>query len=105
MVCSVELFLILTSTILTFISITLIKWYMMSHLSFWHPDFAIAPYLILALGIFTFVISFYGCILVGITYNRGLLISFAVLLSITCLTQISSIFVFLNVRSRIENSM
>ena len=63
--------------------------------------FMVAPYLMLALGVYKFLISLYGF---GITSseNRGLLAFFAVLLSIAFVAQVASIFLFWQVKTQVE---
>ena len=96
-----SVFLIITSTIVIFTSVVLIKWYFMPNLSFWDPMFEVAPYLMLGLGIFKFCVSLYGF---GITSseNRGLLIFFAVLLGAAFVGQVASIFTFWQVKTTVE---
>ena len=96
-----SVFLIITSTIVIFTSAVLIKWYFMPNLSFWDQKFLIAPYLMLALGIYKFIISLYGFGIIA-TENRGLLILFAVLLGIAFVGQIASIFIFWEIRTLVE---
>ena len=55
-----SVFLLVTSTIIIFTSIVLIKWYFMPNLAFWDSMFVVAPYLMLGLGIYKFIISLYG---------------------------------------------
>ena len=98
----ITVFLIITSTIVMFTAITLIWWYMMRHLGFWDDLFVEAPFLMLGVGIYTFLVSFYG-FFISTSGNRGMLISFAVLLSIACLAQIVSVFIFNGVKEKIEN--
>ena len=96
-----SVFLIITSTIVIFTSVVLIKWYFMPNLNFWDPMFVVAPYLMLALGIYKFLISLYGFAITR-SENRGLLIFFAVLLGIAFVTQVCSIFVFWQVKTAVE---
>lgn len=98
-----SVFLIITSTIVIFTSVVLIKWYFMPNLAFWDPMFSVAPYLMLAIGIFKFVISLYGFAITS-SENRGLLVFFAVLLAVAFIGQIASIFTFWQVKTKIEIS-
>ena len=52
-------FLALTSVITTFCAVILIKWYFMPNLYFWSNTFVLAPYMMLGVGMFTFLISIY----------------------------------------------
>ena len=96
-----SVFLLITSTIVIFTSVVLIKWYFMPHLNFWDPMFVVAPYLMLALGIYKFIISLYGFV-IACSENRGLFIFFAALLSIAFIAQVASIFVFWQVKTQVE---
>ena len=84
-----------------FTAVSLISWYLMPHLRFWNTLFVETPYLMLGVGIYTLVVSFYG-FFVSTSGNRGLLIAFAVLLSIACISQIVSIFRFWTVKDIID---
>ena len=96
-----SVFLIITSTIVIFTSVVLIKWYFMPNLAFWDQMFQVAPYLMLGLGIFKFIISLFGF---GITSseNRGLLVCFAILLALAFIGQVASIFTFWQVKTTVE---
>lgn len=96
-----SVFLIITSTIVIFTSVVLIKWYFMPNLQFWDQMFVVAPYLMLGLGIFKFLISLYGFAITS-SENRGLLILFAVVLGIAFVGQIASIFTFWQVKTQVE---
>ena len=73
----------------------------MPYLKFWDEKFMVAPYLMLAIGIFKFIVSLYGF---AITHSeqRGLLITFAVFLAIAFVGQIASIFIFWEVRMLVK---
>ena len=75
---------------------------MMPHLKFWDDIFLEAPYLMLGVGIYTFLVSFYG-FFISTSGNRGLLIAFAVLLSIACLSQIVSVFMFQKINLQLDD--
>lgn len=96
-----SIFLILTSTIVIFTSVILIKWYFMSHLHFWHKYFVIGPYLMLSLGIYKFVVSMYGFFIAD-KKNRGLLVVFSLLLVIGFIGQLASVFLFWELRTEIQ---
>ena len=96
-----SVFLIIASTIVIFTSTVLIKWYFMPNLSFWDQKFLIAPYLMLAVGIYKLIISLYGFGITA-TENRRLLILFAVLLAIAFVGQIASIFMFWQIKTLVE---
>ena len=75
--------------------------YSMYYLKYWDSAFAVAPILALILGIICVMISVYGFATTGYE-NRGLLIIFAILLSIAFIIQVACLFVFLQVRSQID---
>ena len=97
----ITVFLIITSTIVMFTAISLIEFYMMPHLKFWGDLFVVAPYLMLGVGIYTFVVNFCG-FFISASGNRLLLIIFAVLLSVACLTQLASVYMFWKIKLIIE---
>lgn len=96
-----SVFLIITSTIVIFTSVVLIKWYFMPNLAFWDQMFSVAPYLMLGLGIFKFIISLFGFAITS-SENRGLLIFFAILLGAAFVGQVASIFTFWQVKTTVE---
>jgi len=96
-----SVFLLVTSTIVIFTSVVLIKWYFMPNLAFWDPMFAVAPYLMVGLGVFKFIVALYGFGIIS-SENRGLLIVFAILLAIAFVGQVASIFTFWQVKTTVE---
>jgi len=97
-----SVFLMITSTILILISAVLIKFWFMPRLAFLDEMLSIAPYLMLAIGIFKFAISLYGYAIAS-SENRGFLVSFAILLAVALIGQTASIFTFWQVKATIEN--
>ena len=73
----------------------------MPHLGFWHESFVTAPYFLLALGIYSLIISIYGF---WFCYgeNRGFLMLFAIFLIIAIVGQMASIIIFGRVDSEID---
>ena len=84
--------LLITSLIVIFTAITLLKWYRIPYLKSWDSYFEIAPYLVLAVGSFTFSVSFFGFFVAPLS-SRFCLILLALLLSIACIAQIGSVFI------------
>ena len=84
--------LLITSLIVIFTAISLIRWYRMPYLKSWNSYFEIAPYLVLAVGSFTFLVAFYGFFITPLG-SRCCLILLALLLSIACIAQIGSVFI------------
>ena len=98
-----SIFLIVTSTAIIFTSAVLIRWYYMPFLYFWHNYFMVAPYLLLALGIYKFVVAIFGFI-VAVQKNRVLLVLFSFLLVFAFVGQLASIFLFWQLRTEIQLS-
>ena len=84
--------LLITSLIVVFTAISLLKWYRIPYLKSWDSYFEIAPYLVLAVGSFTFLVSFFG-FFVSPLGSRFCLILLALFLSIACIAQIGSVFI------------
>ena len=83
----INVFLIITSTVLIFSAIILIKFYHLDKFGFWDPLFEVVPLYMICLGVFTFIVCFFG-FAVTATENRGLLVTFAVVLVIVFLAQL-----------------
>jgi len=99
-----NVFLLITSTILIFSSIVLIKFYHISKLDFWSMWFYVNPMLMIALGLYTFFVCVYG-FLISNQENRCLVGLVAVFLSIAFLGQIFSVFTAMELRNIINNEV
>eukprot|EP00088_Acartia_fossae_P006473 TRINITY_DN12977_c2_g2_i2.p1 TRINITY_DN12977_c2_g2~~TRINITY_DN12977_c2_g2_i2.p1 ORF type:complete len:316 (+),score=51.26 TRINITY_DN12977_c2_g2_i2:49-948(+) len=99
-----NVFLLITSTILVFSSIVLIKFYHISKLDFWSMWFYINPMLMIALGLYTFAVCVYG-FLISNQENRCLVSLVAIFLSIAFLGQIFSVFTAMELRNIINNEV
>lgn len=97
----INVFLIITSTVLIFSAIILIKFYHLDKFGFWDPLFEVVPLYMICLGVFTFIVCFFG-FAVTATENRGLLVTFAVVLVIVFLAQLGSIFTAFELRTQID---
>jgi hypothetical protein len=84
-------FLMVFSIIATFYAFLLIKWYFMPNLYFWDPTFYIAPYSMLLMGVYTFLVTMFGLIMKGYEKRRWFVI-YAVLLSIAFIGQLTSLY-------------
>ena len=82
--------LLITSLIIIFTAVCLLKWYRMPYLKSWDPLFESAPYLILAVGSFTCIVSLYGFFVTPLGSRCGLIL-LALLLGMACIAQIGSI--------------
>ena len=96
-----NVFLLITATILIFSAVVLIKFYHVDKLDFWSTYFTFVPYLMIVLGVYTFLVCVVGFIISG-TENRLLLAVYAVLLSVAFLLQLVSIFSSLELRTTIS---
>jgi len=95
-----SVFLTITSTIVIFSSVVLLKFYYLKNLHFWSIYFYVTPILMICLGVFKFITSLYG-FAISNTENRALLGTFAVLLVVAFLGQLASIFTAIEVRTTI----
>jgi len=84
-------FLIVFSIISTFYAFLLIKWYFMPNLYFWDATFYIAPYSMLVMGGYTFLLAMFGLIMKGYEKRRWFVI-YAILLSIAFVGQLTSLY-------------
>ena len=93
--------LIVTSTILIFTAVTLMKFYHLDKLGFWSSYFEFVPYYMLILGVYSFLLGLFGAF-VAPSGSKGALIVFAALMGIAFFAQLGSIFTALEVRSSVE---
>jgi len=89
--------LMLVSTALIFVAGLLIRYYHLPKLEFWSWYFLATPWCMLALGLYTFVVSVYG-FLISSRENRCLISLVAVLLTLAFAGQIFSLFTALQLR-------
>jgi ABC-type multidrug transport system fused ATPase/permease subunit len=87
----------LVSTALIFVAGLLIRYYHLPKLGFWSWYFLATPWCMLALGLYTFVVSVYG-FLISNRENRCLISLVAVLLTLAFAGQIFSLFTALQLR-------
>lgn len=93
-----NVFLLITSTILIFSAIILMKFYHIDKLDFWSAYFYVVPIFMITLGVYTFLVCIYGFLISG-SESRGLIASFAILLTLAFLAQCGSIFTSLELRT------
>ena len=98
-----NVFLLITSTILIFSAVILMKFYHVDKLDFWSSYFWVTPVLMIVLGVYTFLICVYGFLISG-SENRSLLALYAFLLAIAFLAQLISIFTALEVRTKVAQA-
>ena len=98
-----NVFLLITSTILIFSAIILMKFYHVDKLDFWSPYFQVVPVYMVTLGIYTFLVCFFGFFVAGIE-NRGFIAGYAVLLGVAFLAQLGSIFTALELRTTVAQA-
>jgi len=98
-----NVFLLVTSTLIIFTAVVLIKFYHMTKLNFWSVYFAIVPNYTIALGLLTFLVSCFGFAISG-SEKRRLLAGYGFLLALVFLGQLGSIFMSLELRNIINQS-
>jgi len=89
--------LLVASVVFIFCAIILMKFYQVDKLDFWDEVFLVVPSYIIALGIYIFVVAFFGIAISG-QENRCLLVMYAILMSLAFVAQIGSIFASLELR-------
>jgi len=98
-----NVFLLITSTILIFTAVVLMKFYHVDKLDFWSIYFWLVPIYMICLGVFTFLVCIFGFV-ISQSENRALIAGFAVLLAIAFLAQLGSIFTALELRTVVGQS-
>ncbi len=96
-----NVFLLITSTILIFSAVILMKFYHLDKLNFWSSYFSIVPILMIVLGLYTFLVCVYG-FAISHSENRVLIGVYAGLLVIAFVAQLGSIFTALELRTTIS---
>lgn len=97
-----NVFLLIVSSILIFAAAILIKFYHLLKMDFWSAYFWIVPYLLIILGVYTFLVTVFGFLISG-SEKRVLLIVYAALLSAAFVVQLISIFAALELRNAINS--
>lgn len=98
-----NVFLLITSTILIFSAVVLMKFYHVDKLDFWSMYFWVVPIYMVSLGIFTFLVCIYGFVIANME-NRAFIVGYAVLLAVAFLAQLGSIFTALELRTTVAQS-
>lgn len=98
-----NVFLLITSTILIFTAIVLMKFYHVDKLDFWSAYFGIVPTYMIILGVYTFCVCFFGFAISG-SEKRLFLAAYAVFLTLAFLAQLVSIFISLELRTTISQA-
>lgn len=98
-----NVFLLITSTILIFTAIILMKFYHIDKLDFWSAYFWVVPIYMVILGVYTFLVCIFGFVISG-SENRGLIVGFAVMLTVAFLAQLGSIFTALELRTTVAQA-
>jgi len=96
-----NVFLMITSIILLFLSAVLIMFYHLMKMDFWSWHFYACPLTMMTLGIYTFLVSVYG-FLISNNESRGLVSMIAIFLSIAFLGQMFSVFSAMMLRTEID---
>ena len=98
-----NVFLLITSTILIFTAVILMKFYHVDKLDFWSYYFWLVPIYMICLGVYTFMVCVFGFV-TSAQDNRGMLVAYAILLVLAFLAQLGSIFTALELRTEVTNS-
>lgn len=98
-----NVFLLVISTLIIFTAVVLIKFYHISKLDFWSAYFSVVPAYTITLGVYTFLVCFFGFAISG-SERRLLIGGYAVLLAIAFLAQLGSIFTSLELRTTISQA-
>lgn len=99
-----NVFMLITSTTLIFMSVVLMRFYHITKLDFWSTWFYWTPILMLILGLYTFATSVYG-FLISNHENRCFISMTALFLSIAFLGQLFSVFTAMELRNTIERDV
>jgi hypothetical protein len=94
-------FLMVFSIVTIFYSFLLIRWYFMPNLYFWDATFVLAPYTLLGVGLFTFLISLYGILIQGSDKRKWFAI-FAILVTIAFIGQLGSTYFLWQVKTLVS---
>jgi hypothetical protein len=94
-------FLMVISTLTIFSAVVLIKWYYMPNLYFWDNTFIMAPYMMLGMGLYTFLLSIYGLLVKGHEKRRWFAL-YAVLLAVAFVGQLVSVYFIWQLRTLIS---
>lgn len=98
-----NVFLLITSTILIFTAIVLMKFYHVDKLDFWSAYFKVVPTYMITLGVYTFLVTFFGFAISG-SEKRIFIAVYAIFLAIAFLAQLGSIFISLELRTTISQA-
>ena len=96
-----NVFLLITSTILIFTTVILMKFYHVDKLDFWSVYCWLVPVFMITLGVYTFLVCIFGFVISG-SENRPMIAGYAVLLAIAFLAQLGSIFTAMELRTDVD---
>ena len=96
-----NVFLLITSTILIFTAVILMKFYHVDKLDFWSVYCWLVPVFMITLGVYTFLVCIFGFVISG-SENRPMIAGYAVLLAIAFLAQLGSIFTAMELRTDVD---
>jgi len=98
-----NVFLLITSTILIFTAVILMKFYHVDKLDFWSVYCWLAPVFMIVLGVYTFLVCIFGFVISG-SENRPMIAGYAVLLTLAFLAQLASIFMAMELRTDVNDN-
>jgi len=94
--------LLVASTVLVFLGTALITFYHLDKLDFISPYFSVTPYIVVGLGVVSFLLALFG-IVVGCSESRPLLVLFAFAMIVVFVTQLAGIFTAMELRGVINH--
>ena len=98
-----NVFLLITSTILIFTAVILMKFYHVDKLDFWSVYCWLVPVFMITLGVYTFLVCIFGFVISG-SENRPMIAGYAVLLTLAFLAQLASIFMAMELRTDVNDN-
>ena len=99
-----NVFLLITSTILIFTAVILMKFYHVDKLDFWSVYCWLVPVFMITLGVYTFLVCIFGFFTSG-SENRHMIMGYAVLLALAFLAQLASIFMAMELRTEVNKNI
>jgi len=99
-----NVFLLITSTILIFTAVILMKFYHVDKLDFWSVYCWLVPVFMITLGVYTFLVCIFGFFTSG-SENQPMIAGYAVLLAVAFLAQLASIFFAMELRTEVNKNI
>ena len=94
--------LMVASTVLVFLGAALVTFYHLDKLDFISPYFYIVPYIMVGLGVVSFLLALFG-IVAGCSESRPLLVLFSIAMIVVFVTQLVGVFTAMELRGVINS--